>query len=271
MPARSTVSAHTRVIFMIGSPVGQARSPSLFNAHFAEAGIDRVVVPLEVPPAGVAGFLDVVRGASNCDGVIVTVPLKAGVLEGIDVATERACALDAVNVVRRGEDGRLRGDMTDGPGFWAAAEGHGFDPDGKRIVLSGAGAAATAIAHEFALRGGRAITVTTRTAAEFDRLSGLLDGHGIAIADGLPTDLSGFDMAINATPVGMDHAPGTPFAKALLATLPSHALVADAVTEPVETRLLADARALGLKVMAGEEMTRGQFRLIGAFLNAFEA
>jgi shikimate dehydrogenase len=266
MPDHPAVTAHTRVIFMIGSPVAQARSPSLFNAHFAEAGIDRVVVPLEVPRAGVAGFLEVVRHASNCDGVIVTVPLKAGVLEGVDVATERARALGAVNVVRREEDGRLSGDMTDGPGFWAAAEGHGFDPEGKRIVLSGAGAAATAIAHEFVLRGGRAITVTTGVPAEFDQLSGLIAEHGIDIAAGRPTDLSGFDMAINATPVGMDHAPGTPFAKPLLATLPSNALVADAVTEPAETRLLADARSLGLEVMAGEEMTRGQFGLIGEFL-----
>lgn len=266
----SSVTAHTRVTFMIGSPIGQARSPSLFNAHFAEAGIDRIVVPLEVRPESVPAFLDIVRSASNCDGVIVTVPLKTAVLEAVDEATARARALDAVNVVRRGAAGRLSGDMTDGPGFWAAAESHGFDPKGKRIVLSGAGAAATAIAHEFAARGGRHVTIVTRVAAEFDRLSALLARSGIEVGKGMPADLSAFDMAINATPVGMDHAPGTPFAGELLSTLPSRAMVADAVTEPVETLLLADARALKLETIAGEEMTRGQFRLIGSFIGVFD-
>ncbi len=265
MPAAALVTARTRVIFIIGAPITQTRSPLLFNRYFTKAGVDRVVVPLVVRPDQVAAFLSVVRQASNCDGVIATVPVKHSLFALVEAPTERARELEAVNVIRRDADGRLSGDMADGPGFWNAASAHGFAPEGKRLALAGAGAAATAIAHEFARRGGHHVSVATSEPGEFDRLARLLAGR-IDLASGMPEDLSGYDIAANATPLGMAHAPGTPFTRKLLASLPRRALVADAVSEPAETVLLAQARTLGLATMAGDEMARGEFRLIGDFL-----
>jgi shikimate dehydrogenase len=259
------VTARTRVLFMIGTPVAQTRSPDLFNRHFAETGVDRIMVALEVRPDQVAAFLAVVRGAANCYGLVATVPLKQTILPCIDMPTDRARALGAVNVVRREPDGRLAGDMVDGPGFWNAAAVHGFDPRGRLLVLAGGGAAATAIAHEFAQRGGRRLAVATPGADEFARLARTLGG-AIEVEHGRPSDLAGYDIAVNATPLGMDHAPGTAFPRTLLESLPRHAVVADAVTDPAETQLLADARTIGLQTVTGEEMTRGQFRLLAGFL-----
>ncbi len=260
------VTGRSRVIFLIGTPVAQTESPGLFNRHFAENGIDRVVAPLDLKPAHLTQFFAMVRDADNCDGIILTVPHKQAALPLVDHMSERARVLECVNVVRRTAEGRLEGDMTDGPGFWAGARTLEFQPAGKRVAIAGAGAAATAIAHEFALQGGAHLTIVNRDMKETGRLRQKLSGLGAHLDETIPQSLSGYDMAINATPLGMAYAPGTPFEKALLTTLPASAIVADAVTEPVETRLLADARSLGLKALPGAAMTRGQFEMLGRAL-----
>jgi shikimate dehydrogenase len=259
------VTGRTRVIFMIGSPVAQARAPALFNQRFREVGVDRIMTPLMLAPEKIASFFEALRSAENCDGVIATVPLKPAVFAAMDRVTDRSRQLGLVNAARREPDGAFVGDMTDGAGFWNAAAARGFDPVGRRIALAGAGAAATAISHEFLSRGGRFVLVATSQAEEFARLVGLLGADRCA-RDATPQDLSGFDMVVNATPLGMAYAPGTPFAKTWLASLPPRALVADAITEPVDTQLLVDARALGLRTMTGHDMTQGAFQLMGDFL-----
>lgn len=260
------VTGATRVVFMIGTPVAQARSPFLFNRHFADRGENRVMVPLDVSPAALPSFVSMVRDAANCDGFVATLPHKRALLDLVDEASETARALESVNVVHRGPDGRLVGDMTDGAGYWNGAAKSRFDPRGKSVALAGAGAAGTAIAHEFARRGGGRLAVWSRSECEVTLLQSKLATMGISVEAGMPTDLAGFDMAINATPVGMAHAPGSPFSKALIATLPPTAIVADAITEPLETELLASAREIGLKTIDGRAMTEGQFHSLLAAL-----
>lgn len=260
------VTAATRVVFMIGTPIAQVRSPLLFNAYFAEKGVDRVMVPLDVSVEALDGFVAMVRDAENCDGFVATLPHKRDLLKMVDEAGPTARALESVNAVRRNPDGRLFGDMADGAGFWNGARAAGFEPFGKSAVLAGAGAAGTAIAFEFAQRGGRRLVIWSRTESEVDALASRLAGTGIEVVTGLPERLDGYDMAINATPLGMDHAPGSAFSPELVATLPAGAFAADAITEPVETRFLAAARACGLRTINGGSMALGQFDLLRAFV-----
>lgn len=260
------VTAATRVIFMIGTPIAQVRSPVLFNTHFADRGIDRVMVPLEVSVAALPGFVAMVREADNCDGFVATLPHKRALLKMVDEAGPTARALESVNAVRRNPDGRLFGDMADGAGFWNGARAAGFEPLGKTAALAGAGAAGTAIAFEFAQRGGRKLAIWSRSDFEVDALVSRLAGTGIEVVAGLPETLDDYDIAINATPLGMHHAPGSAFPAELVATLPSGAFAADAITEPVETRFLAAARAHGLRTINGGAMALGQFELLKAFV-----
>jgi shikimate dehydrogenase len=260
------VTGATRVVFMIGTPVGQVRSPTLFNAHFAKAGIDRIMVPLEVSVAALAGFVAMVRDAENCDGFVATLPHKRALLKMVDEAGPTARALESVNAVRRNPDGRLFGDMADGAGFWNGARAAGFEPLGKSAVLAGAGAAGTAIAFEFAQRGGRRLAIWSRSDDEVDALASRLAGTGIEFVRGLPESLGDYDIAINATPLGMDYAPGSAFSPELVATLPASAFAADAITEPVETAFLATARSCGLRSIGGRAMAHGQFELLRAFV-----
>lgn len=260
------VTAATRVVFMIGTPIAQVRSPLLFNRYFAEQGIDRIMVPLEVSVAALAGFVAMVREAENCDGFVATLPHKRALLKMVDEAGPTARALESVNAVRRNPDGRLFGDMADGAGFWNGARAAGFEPFGKAAVLAGAGAAGTAIAFEFAQRGGRRLAIWSRSDGEVDALVSRLAGTGIEVVTGLPESLERYDIAINATPLGMDYAPGSAFSPELVATLPAGAFAADAITEPAVTRFLAAARACGLRTIDGRAMARGQFELLRAFV-----
>lgn len=260
------VTGTTRVVFMIGTPVAQTRSPFLFNRHFADSGENRIMVPLDVSPAALPFFVSMVGTAANCDGFVATLPHKRALVGLVDEASETARALESVNVVRRELDGRLIGDMTDGAGYWNGAATRGFEPNGKSIVLAGAGAAGTAIAHEFAKRGGGRLAIWSRSLSEVMLLQTKLATMGVAVEVGMPANLADFDMAINATPVGMAHAPGSPFSKALIATLPPTAIVADAITEPLETELLKIARQRGLHTLDGQAMTAGQFNSLLAAL-----
>ena len=260
------VTAWTRVVFMIGTPIAQAGSPALFNRYFAKAGIDRVVVPLDVKPDHVPSFFAMIRDAENCDGAIVTIPHKQATAKAVDERTPDADRLGLVNVVRRRPDGRLVGDMTDGRGFWSKAAEMGCAPQGRTALVAGPGAAGTAICDAFLAAGGKALTLVGRDAAELEPALAILPGDILTPATTMPDELSGFDVVVNATPVGMAYAPGNLFPPELLATLPKSALVADIITDPVETELLKAATALGLATFRGRDLNEGQFRIIGGHL-----
>lgn len=260
------VTGATRVVFMIGTPIAQSQSPALFNPFFRAAGIDAVMVPLDVSVTALAPFVAMLRDAHNVAGLVATLPHKRALAGLVDEASETASALGSVNVVRRDADGSLHGDMSDGPGFWNAAAAHGFEPAARSMALAGGGAAGTAIAREFARRGGRRLSVWSKDSNEVDTLARTLAPLGLPVESGLPRSLAAFDIVVNATPLGMAHAPGSAFGSDLLATLPPEGLVADAVTEPAETQLLASARTLGRRAMPGREMTRGQFLHLARWL-----
>lgn len=260
MPATARpLTAATRIVFMIGTPIAQARSPHLFNGWFAERGLDCAMVPLDVSPSALPGFVATVRDAGNCLGVVATLPHKQALVALVDTRSPTAEALSSVNVVRRDAGGTLHGDMADGDGFWSGAAAAGFDPAGRAVALAGAGAAGTAIAHAFAARGGRRLALWSPDDAEVAALAARLTSFGVEFEPGLPDTLEGFDMAINATPLGMAHAPGSAFSRRQLQTMPAGAFAADAVTSPLETQFLREAHEAGLKTIDGNAMTLGQF------------
>lgn len=254
-----------RVVFTIGTPIAQVRSPVLLNEYFAKSNMNCIAAPLEVQPEHLPAFVDTIRGSGNCAGLILTIPHKAPAFHLVDSWTTRARALELVNLVRRNPDGSLAGDMVDGVGFWNNAMATGFDPAGKNIVLAGAGAAGTAIAHAFAERGGARLAVIEPETARLTALAACLQGFATEIVYGMPADFSGFEMVINASPVGMRDRPGCVFSGAALASLAKTAIVADAITEPLQTELIAAAGALGLETIDGNAMTAGQIELMAEF------
>jgi shikimate dehydrogenase len=155
------ITGTTRLAAVLGWPVEHTRSPVMLNAAFAADQIDAVLVPIGVPPDGLAAVIAGLR-AMNAFGASVTIPHKLAVLALCDELSPEAQAIGAVNCLQFGE--RLVGHNTDGDGFRDGLVAAGFDPRGKRVALLGAGGAARAVA--YGLRGARAIEVIARRPAE---------------------------------------------------------------------------------------------------------
>jgi len=254
-------SGRTLVYPMIGYPTTQVKSPTTFNRYFREKYIDGVMVAIDVHPAAVAHFFSLLRGWQNCPGCIVTMPHKQEAARQADDLSPRARDLGAVNVLKRTQEGRLVGDMVDGLGFLEALRAHGFDPRGKRIVVFGAGGAGGAIAYAVAEAGAAELVVIDTDGARQGSLLALIASRYPQVAlSGTPAPLCGFDLAVNATPLGMNNDVRTPFP---LDTLAPATFVADVVTEPEITPWLRGAKERGCRIQTGYEMTLGQFTIMG--------
>lgn len=248
---------------MIGTPVIQVKSPALYNRYFADHGMDAVMIAVDVPPDQVGNYFQLLRAVPNFRGSIVTMPHKQAAAEFMDERSERARLLGAVNVVRA-EKGRLIGDMVDGLGFMVAMRHHGLSIAGKRVALLGAGGAGAAIALALAQAGVAEMVIKEIRAERRDPLEQMLkqSNPSITISFELQT-VEGFDLVVNATPVGMNDDPHVPFPTE---TLSSRTLVADVVTNPKVTPWLAAALKKGCAVQYGAEMVYGQFGWMGRHL-----
>src|SRR5438132_1065316 len=111
------ITGTTELYLILGDPVEQVKAPEAFNAIFARFGIDAVLVPAQVPPAALAGFVRSVFQAPNIRGLWVAIPHKAPIARLLDHCDDWGRIAGAVNAVRRDPDGRLTGALLDGQGF----------------------------------------------------------------------------------------------------------------------------------------------------------
>jgi shikimate dehydrogenase len=238
------VRGRTRVAGIIGHPVEHSRSPAIWNAGFSALRLDWVFVAFPAPPGRAAAALDGVR-ALGIAGLTVTMPHKADAAEACDRLTATATRLGAVNavVVR---DGELVGDSTDGEGLVRSLRDEGVDAAGRRCLVLGAGGAARAIALALGDAGATVVVAARRADAAAVAAALAPGGEAIGLAD-IDDRLDAVDVVVNATPLGMDGEP-PPFDPGRLRT---DQLVVDTVYHPVETPLLAMARARGVRAVNG--------------------
>jgi len=236
---------------VIGSPIGHSLSPTIFNAAFAECGLDWTYVAFPVPEGQAGAALAGMR-AFRLGGLSVTMPHKAAVAAGVDALAPDALALGAVNCVvpHRLPTGevQLLGENTDGPGFLAALAEDGVIVRGARVAVLGAGGAARAVVRALAGAGAADVLVLNRTAERAAAAAALAGPVGRV---GLPVDVLSADLVVNATSVGMAGTPAggqVPLDPGLLG--PSHVVV-DLVYEPAQTPFLQAAEAQGSWVVGG--------------------
>lgn len=250
------ISAHTQVLAIIGDPVGHSLSPRMHNGWIADHGLDAVFVALrlqsEDPVAALRAFRDF-----DFKGASVTVPHKEAAARAAD-RSDGAVA----NVLRREADGTVSAFNTDGPGFLDALEeaAPGWRARVKRVLIVGAGGAAQAIAPALSPHVDT-VHFTNRTHARAEAASRAI-GNGRTLRwDDLERGFGAADLIVHTTTLGMSGAasPDWPIAQAK-----PNAIVADIVYRPLETPLLAAARARGLVTMDGLGM------LIHQGVRAFE-
>ena len=241
-------------LFVIGDPVAHSLSPLLHQAMLDQTGAAyrydvRTVRPEELPAF--------VRWAKDggCAGFNVTMPHKEAILPLLDEVDTTAASCGAVNTVCIRE-GRAIGHNTDGTGFLNSLAGQGFYPQGRTVLLLGAGGAAKAVGHALAAAGAGRIIVCTRRLERAAALAAQLPGcgEGIVLAqDAIQQAASACDLLVNATPLGMAGSPA--FARLdFLQAMPPHAVVYDLVYHPRRTALLEAAARQGLRTVGGIDL-----------------
>ena len=253
-------AGRAQVYVMIGSPVGQVKSPDFFNRYFDEKGLHAKMVAIDIQPEQVEAFFSVMRKECLGRGCIVTVPHKGAAFRCMDEVSHRAGLLKAVNVVYN-EDGRLIGDMVDGMGFLVALKSRGFSIEGKRAALIGAGGAGAAIGQAIAQAGASELLVRDIDPERLVHMQRVIRETNPAVSISFQLkSLAHIDLAVNATPLGMNQDTRLPFPTD---TLSARTLVMDVVTQPKVTPWLRAALEKGCEVVYGAEMVYGQFGWLG--------
>ena len=244
-------SGATRVHLIVGDPIAQVKSPFGVTQAFEQHGKDAVCVPAHVTTQDLKKWFEGVSLARNVDGIIVTVPHKFDCHALCHTSSPRASFLGAVNTIRRNADGTWHGDMFDGLGYVKAMQAKGCNLSGKKALVVGAGGAGSAIAHSLVLAGVTELAIhddnSKRRDSLIQRLNSLKLGH-VSSGSSNPT---GFDVAINATPVGMRESDPTPVD---VDAITPHMFIGCVITAPAVPPLIASARPKGCNTTTGADM-----------------
>jgi shikimate dehydrogenase len=250
------ISGRTRVCAVIGDPIEHSLSPVIQNAAFNALNINCVYTAFRVKFSDVSNALLGIR-ALDVLGLNVTMPHKEAVIAHLDWIDESAKFLNSVNTIHH-KDGKLLGYSTDGIGAFRALKENKADPQGKRVLIFGAGGAARAIAYAL-IQEADELVVLNRTVSEAERLAETLKrkfNKKIIFGSLSPKDIEekirDSDILLNTTSVGMK----PNINQSLIApnNLKSDLTVMDIVYNPCETQLVKDAKAIGAKVVSGVEM-----------------
>lgn len=242
-----------------GQPISENPTQVMIEAAYQHHNLDWRYLTIEVGPNDLEAA---VRGAKvmGFQGFNCTIPHKVNVIQYLDGLGESASLMGAVNCVVR-KDGKWIGENTDGKGFVSSLR-ELTEPQGKKVVIFGAGGAARAISVEVALAGAHHITIVNRSDERGEELTALLQDKLPCYADFTSWDSTFFipsdtDVVINATSIGL-----FPDIEARLDFEPdsllSNMVVADVIPNPPATNLVRDAREKGCKVIDGLGMLVNQ-------------
>ena len=241
---------------VIGHPVAQARSPILHRYWLQEYGIDGDYTREDVAPENIREFLNNL-GAHGYVGANITVPHKASAFLALDHAEPVATTLKVANTIWL-EDGGLHGTNTDVHGFVANLDDilPDWHLEAEQAVVLGAGGGARAVVYGLLERGVRRVVVINRT---LPRAEAFVVEFGKRVTAASFRDLAAWlqdaDLLVNTTSLGMA---GQPPLEVDLEPLSPSAAVCDIVYVPLETPLLAAARARGLRTVDGLGMLLNQ-------------
>ncbi|ENZ5567284.1 shikimate dehydrogenase [Enterococcus hirae] len=253
------ISGKTKLTGFFAKPASHSLSPLMHNLAFSHWGIDAVYLAFEVDQTNLRQAVESIRTLDML-GVNVSMPNKTAVLAYLDQLSPEAELIGAVNTIVHQEQ-RLIGYNTDGMGFVRSVNETGHPIKNQKIVVLGAGGAAKAIVVQMALEGAQEITIYKRLNATFLQLKEYfvkvsektgcpIRLHDYADESQLALDLSQANLLINATDIGMGSKKDQlPIADVKL--LHSQLAVFDLIYSPSETRLIQEAKKMGIKAYNG--------------------
>jgi shikimate dehydrogenase len=250
----NSTSRTTGYAEVIGDPIAHSKSPLIHGFWLDALEIDAEYRAVRVAPEGLADYFAARRADPAWQGCNITIPHKQAALDLVEDRGGVRATIGAINTVVRAEDGALIGTNTDAGGFYTPIAG--LDLEGRHAVLVGAGGGARAILFALARLGIGRVTILNRNVLKGAALLSSFGIKGDAVPLGSP--LPPADLLVNASALGMA---GQPPLDIDLSPLPEHAVVYDIVYAPLETPLLAQARARELDTVDGLEMLIGQAAL----------
>jgi shikimate dehydrogenase len=252
-----SIGCNTQICAVIGNPIAHSLSPAIHNAAFQHLDLDFVYVACRVED--VKNALAGMRALSNFRGMSVTIPHKIEAMKYLDEIALVDRSIGSINTVIH-EQEKLIGLGTDGPGALKAIADAGVEVGGKNILMLGAGGAARAIAFTIARNTElRELSILDINETMLQGLTNdLKTGTDASIKseslneDSLAAAMVKADVIIHCTPIGMHPKEDASLIPAKL--FRPEQVVFDIVYTPLETKLLAEAKSHGLKLISGVEM-----------------
>ena len=258
------INGHTELIAHIGFPTHSFKAPMIYNPWFDKAGVNARVIPMGCKPEDFPVFLKAVFRLSNIRGALITMPHKVTTMGLLDEVLPSAAVAGACNAVRLSPDGKLQGDMFDGEGFVRGVLRKGVTLRGAKVLVVGSGGVGSAIAASLAAAGVARMALFDVHAASAQDLGERLKKHypNLQVQTG-SNDPAGFDVVVNATPLGMND--GDPMPMDMSRVAPS-TFVGEVVMKAEMTAFLKAAQARGCRFQIGTDML---FEQIPAYLEFF--
>jgi len=258
------ISGKTTLIAHLGYPTETFKAPMIYNPYFEKAGIDAVVMPMGVKAEDYAQVLKALFRLTNIRGALVTMPHKVTTVALLDEVTPTVQIAGSCNAILRRPDGSLLGDMFDGTGFVRGVERKGRQLKGAKALVVGSGGVGSAIAASLAAAGIAAIGLFDASSAAAESLGERLSEHfpKLKVETG-SKEPEGYDVVVNATPLGMKEGDPLPIDVARVAPT---AFVGEVVMKQEMTAFLRAAKARGCAVQVGTDML---FEQIPAYLEFF--
>ncbi len=258
------INGHTKIIAHIGFPTEAFKAPMIYNPWFEMKGINTVVMPMGVEAAVYPEVMRTLFKIKNMHGALITMPHKVTTTGLMDELTVTAKVAGSCNAILRRPDGSLLGDMFDGTGFVRGVARKGRPITGARALVVGSGGVGSAIAASLAAAGAAAIALYDGNTSSTEALAGRLREHypALEVSTG-SKDPHGFDIVVNATPMGMKDGDPLPFD---IERVGSETFVGEVVMREEFTPLLRRAMEKGCQVQVGTDMLYEQ---IPAYLEFF--
>ncbi|SPB14135.1 shikimate 5-dehydrogenase [Caballeronia novacaledonica] len=258
------INGNTGLIAHIGYPTHAFKSPMIYNPYFEHAGVNAVVVPMGCKPEHFPTFLKSIFSLENTRGALVTMPHKVTTVGLLDDASPTVKIAGSCNAVRRADDGRLIGDMFDGEGFVRGVRRKGCKLEGARVLVVGCGGVGSAIAASLAAAGVAWLSLFDARTETALGLKERLTAHypRLEVTTG-SNDPAGYDLVVNATPMGMND--GDPLPVDVERIAPD-TFVGEVVMKTEMTAFLKAVQARGCRFQVGSDML---FEQIPAYLEFF--
>jgi shikimate dehydrogenase len=258
------INGDTILIAHLGYPTKSFRAPMIYNPYFEKIGLNAIVMPMGVKAEDYAEVLKALFALTNIRGALVTMPHKVTTLAFMDEISTTARIAGACNAILRRPDGSLVGDMFDGEGFVRGVARKGRHIAGESALVVGCGGVGSAIAASLAAAGVSRLGLFDAHSASAASLGSRLAAHypKLEVQPGVK-DPSGYDIVVNATPIGMND--GDPLPMDVDRITPS-SFVGEVVMKQEMTPFLRAAQAKGCAIQIGVDML---FEQIPAYLEFF--